>query len=110
MNCPVCQHGETGVGFASATLERGATTVYFVTDNGVGFDMANSATLFNAFKRLHHVDDFPGTGIGLAIVQRIIRRHGGETWAEAKEGEGATFFFTVKESAHGPDEQDHPAG
>jgi signal transduction histidine kinase len=91
-------------------LERDAKKVYFVADNGVGFDMAHADSLFGAFQRLHHVDDFPGTGIGLAIVQRIIRRHDGEIRAEAKEGEGATFFFTVKESDHGSDEQDHPAG
>ena len=91
-------------------LERDATTVYYVADNGVGFDMAHADGLFGAFQRLHHVDDFPGTGIGLAIVQRIIRRHDGKIWAEAKEGEGATFFFTVKEAEHGSDEQDHPAG
>jgi light-regulated signal transduction histidine kinase (bacteriophytochrome) len=91
-------------------LERNAKTVYFVADNGVGFDMAHADSLFGAFQRLHHVDDFPGTGIGLAIVQRIIRRHDGKIWAEAKEGEGATFFFSVEESEHGSDEQDHPAG
>src|SRR5450759_2144649 len=91
-------------------LERDAKTVYFVADNGVGFDMAYADSLFGAFQRLHHADDFPGTGIGLAIVQRIVRRHDGEIWAEAKEGEGATFFFSVEESEHGSDEQDHPAG
>jgi signal transduction histidine kinase len=91
-------------------VERDAKTAYFVADNGVGFDMAHAGSLFGAFQRLHHVDDFPGTGIGLAIVQRIIRRHEGKIWAEAKEGEGATFFFSVKEAEHGSDEQDHPTG
>jgi signal transduction histidine kinase len=91
-------------------LQRDARTVYFVADNGVGFDMTHADKLFGAFQRLHHAGDFPGTGIGLAIVQRIIRRHGGKIRAEAKEGEGATFFFSVKEAEHGSDEQDHPAG
>ena len=91
-------------------LESDGKRLYFVADNGVGFDMAHADGLFAAFQRLHHIDDFPGTGIGLAIVQRIVRRHDGKIWAEAKEGEGATFFFSVKESEHGSDEQDHPAG
>jgi len=91
-------------------LTRDANKVYFVADNGVGFDMEHASRLFGAFQRLHHTDDFPGTGIGLAIVQRILHRHNGKIWAEAKEGEGATFFFSVEDSKNGSDEQGHPAG
>ena len=85
------------------SLESDAKKVYFVADNGVGFDMAYAKNLFGAFQRLHHAGDFPGTGIGLAIVQRIIHRHDGRIWAEAREGAGATFFFSVKESENGSD-------
>jgi light-regulated signal transduction histidine kinase (bacteriophytochrome) len=92
------------------TLKRDARTVYFVADNGAGFDMAHAGKLFSAFQRQHHVADFPGTGIGLAIVRRIMTRHDGETWAEAKEGEGATFFFDVKESEEETHGQDDPPG
>jgi signal transduction histidine kinase len=102
----------------SATIEVGCrhdhtgATIYFVRDNGTGFGTDDPQSLFEPFRRLHSANDFPGTGIGLATVHRIVDRHDGKIWADGQPGHGATFCFTLQRAPaeDSPDDHATPGG
>jgi light-regulated signal transduction histidine kinase (bacteriophytochrome) len=89
------QRADAEIAFGATPMADGKQA-YFVRDNGSGFDMAHAARLFQPFVRLHGGEEYPGTGIGLATVARVIERHGGRIWAEAEKDKGAAFFFTLE--------------
>jgi PAS domain S-box-containing protein len=97
-NAQKYRHQERPPEVVVGATDRGGERAYFVRDNGIGFDMAFVNKLFQPFQRLHRAEEYPGTGIGLANVRRIVEKHGGRVWAESKPGVGSTFYFTLGQS------------